>query len=85
MRRGMAETKDHEPPSKLAAFLLTFPKAEYKPALAVKVLPLSVIFVIMILFNQLTLGLVEVSFYNVVRCDSLAGIKNRCKLFFFFF
>lgn len=67
MRRGMAETKDHEPPSKLAAFLLTFPKAEYKPALAVKVLPLSVIFVIMILFNQLTLGLVEVSFYNVVR------------------
>lgn len=75
MRRGKAETKDHEPPSKLAAFLLTFPKAEYKPALAMKILPLSVVFVFMITFNQLTLDLVEVSFYNVVRCEGLADSK----------
>lgn len=51
------------PPS----FLAAFPKARYDRDVAMKVMPLSAIFVIMIVSNQLTLEHVEVSFYNVAR------------------
>jgi GDP-fucose transporter C1 len=48
-------------------FFSQFPKAEYNAETGKKILPLSVIFVGMITFNNLCLKLVEVSFYNVAR------------------
>lgn len=50
------------------SFFAQFPKAEYKPSVGQKILPLSVIFVGMITFNNLCLKWVEVSFYNIARC-----------------
>eukprot|EP00904_Undaria_pinnatifida_P003370 jgi/Undpi1/13033/HiC_scaffold_8.g02696.m1 len=50
-----------------SSFLAAFPKARYDRDVAMKVMPLSAIFVIMIVSNQLTLKYVEVSFYNVAR------------------
>lgn len=49
------------------SFFSQFPKAEYKPTIGAKVLPLSFVFVGMIGFNNLCLKWVEVSFYNVAR------------------
>lgn len=49
------------------SFFAQFPKASYHPSTAVKIFPLSVIFVGMITFNNLCLKFVEVSFYNVAR------------------
>jgi len=49
------------------SFFSQFPKAQYNPDVGKKVLPLSVIFVGMITFNNLCLKFVEVSFYNVAR------------------
>lgn len=48
-------------------FFAQFPKAEYNPEIGKKILPLSIIFVGMITFNNLCLKHVEVSFYNVAR------------------
>ena len=49
------------------SFFSQFPKAEYNPEVGKKILPLSIIFVGMITFNNLCLKYVEVSFYNVAR------------------
>jgi GDP-fucose transporter C1 len=49
------------------SFFSQFPKAEYNADVAKKILPLSIIFVGMITFNNLCLKWVEVSFYNVAR------------------
>jgi GDP-fucose transporter C1 len=49
------------------SFFSQFPKAEYRSDVAKKILPLSIIFVGMITFNNLCLKWVEVSFYNVAR------------------
>jgi GDP-fucose transporter C1 len=49
------------------SFFAQFPEAEYKASTAIKVLPLSFVFVGMIAFNNLCLRHVEVSFYNVAR------------------
>lgn len=54
-------------PQQRPSFFAQFPKAEYRKDIAVKVFPLSVIFVGMITFNNLCLKWVEVSFYNVAR------------------
>jgi GDP-fucose transporter C1 len=48
-------------------FLAQFPKQKYDIPTASRVLPLSVVFVGMITFNNLCLQYVEVSFYNVAR------------------
>ena len=53
--------------AKPKSFWAQFPKAEYNRGIGMKVLPLSVIFVGMITFNNLCLKWVEVSFYNVAR------------------
>jgi len=50
------------------------PEVSYHPSRGLKVAPLSLIFVLMIGFNQLCLKYVEVSFYNVAR--SLTTIFN---------
>ncbi len=55
------------PSTSSSSFLAAFPKAQYDRDVAFKVLPLSFIFVLMIVSNQLTLKYVEVSFYNVAR------------------
>mmetsp|Transcript_6676 Transcript_6676/g.9750 ORF Transcript_6676/g.9750 Transcript_6676/m.9750 type:complete len:384 (+) Transcript_6676:1-1152(+) len=55
------------PSAKSQSFWAQFPKAEYHRSIGMKVLPLSVIFVGMITFNNLCLKWVEVSFYNVAR------------------
>jgi len=52
----------------------------YDPVVALKVMPLSVIFVAMIGFNQLCLRYVEVSFYNVAR--SLTIVFNVALTYF---
>jgi solute carrier family 35 (GDP-fucose transporter), member C1 len=49
------------------SFFSQFPKAEYNADIGRKVMPLSIIFVGMITFNNLCLKWVEVSFYNVAR------------------
>jgi GDP-fucose transporter C1 len=49
------------------SFFSQFPKAIYHADVGMKVLPLSIIFVGMISFNNLCLKYVEVSFYNVAR------------------
>eukprot|EP00600_Ochromonadales_sp_CCMP1393_P010911 CAMPEP_0175015452 /NCGR_PEP_ID=MMETSP0005-20121125/11182_1 /TAXON_ID=420556 /ORGANISM="Ochromonas sp., Strain CCMP1393" /LENGTH=328 /DNA_ID=CAMNT_0016272421 /DNA_START=69 /DNA_END=1055 /DNA_ORIENTATION=- len=48
-----------------------FPLVEFDTKSTVNVLPLSLIFVGMITFNNLCLQYVQVSFYNVARCLSL--------------
>eukprot|EP00475_Leptophrys_vorax_P037573 TRINITY_DN6491_c0_g1_i1.p1 TRINITY_DN6491_c0_g1~~TRINITY_DN6491_c0_g1_i1.p1 ORF type:complete len:368 (-),score=98.78 TRINITY_DN6491_c0_g1_i1:38-1141(-) len=47
--------------------LAFFPSFEYKTELAIKCAPLTVVFVGMIVFNNLCLKYVEVSFYQVAR------------------
>lgn len=67
---GKAKADREERPSdskSSPSFLAAFPKARYDRDVAMKVMPLSAIFVIMIVSNQLTLKYVEVSFYNVAR------------------
>lgn len=59
------EKAEHKPSA--SSFLAGFPKARYDRDAALKVLPLSFIFVLMIVSNQLCLKYVEVSFYNVAR------------------
>lgn len=49
------------------SFFSQFPKAQYNLEVGKKILPLSIIFVGMISFNNLCLKYVEVSFYNVAR------------------
>jgi len=49
------------------SFFAQFPKAKFELAVAKQILPLSIIFVAMITFNNLCLKWVEVSFYNVAR------------------
>jgi len=49
------------------SFFSQFPKATYDAETGKKILPLSLVFVGMITFNNLCLKLVEVSFYNVAR------------------
>jgi GDP-fucose transporter C1 len=53
--------------SRKSSFFAQFPKPEFSPKTAKKILPLSFIFVGMIAFNNLCLKHVEVSFYNVAR------------------
>jgi GDP-fucose transporter C1 len=53
------------------SFLNQFPIVSYKFNTGMQVLPLSLIFVGMITFNNICLQLVQVSFYNVARCLSL--------------
>jgi len=53
--------KDYVPSISIAT------KFEYKLAVAIQVLPLTLIFVGMVVFNNLCLRLVEVSFYQVAR------------------
>lgn len=53
------------------SFLDEFPIVKYELPVGMNVLPLSLIFVGMITFNNLCLQYVEVSFYNVARCLSL--------------
>jgi len=53
--------------SKVTGFFSQFPKAEYNADIGKKILPLSIVFVGMITFNNLCLKWVEVSFYNVAR------------------
>lgn len=49
------------------SFFKQFPKFQYKLDVARRLLPLSIVFVGMITFNNLCLKYVEVSFYNVAR------------------
>ena len=70
--KAKADREESPPDSKSSSspspsFLAAFPKARYDRDVAMKVMPLSAIFVIMIVSNQLTLKYVEVSFYNVAR------------------
>lgn len=60
--------------SRAAPRMFSFPDIEFKPAVAKQVLPLSVVFVAMITFNNLCLQHVGVSFYNVGR--SLTTVFN---------
>jgi len=53
------------------SFLDDFPVVDYKVDTGMKIMPLSLIFVGMITFNNLCLQYVQVSFYNVARCLSL--------------
>lgn len=53
------------------SFLDDYPKIKHNWHSAVAVLPLSIIFVGMIAFNNICLQLVEVSFYNVARSLSI--------------
>eukprot|EP01038_Epipyxis_sp_PR26KG_P012662 gene12662-16973_t len=53
------------------SFLDEFPIVKYKLVVGTQVLPLSLIFVGMITFNNICLQYVEVSFYNVARSLSI--------------
>merc|ERR1719222_135612 len=57
----------HAGKSSGSSFYSQFPKAEYKAGTARRVLPLSIVFVGMITFNNLCLKYVELPFYNVAR------------------
>jgi len=61
-------------PKGIETFFTQFPRMIYSKNLALKVMPLSMIFVGMILFNQLCIKAVHVSYYNVAR--SLTIIFN---------
>lgn len=50
-----------------SSFFSQFPKTTYNVGVAMKIFPLSIVFVGMITFNSLCLKHVEVSFYNVAR------------------
>lgn len=63
------------------SFLNEFPKIKFSFPVAVSVLPLSLIFVGMITFNNVCLQYVEVSFYNVAR--SLSIVFNVIFTFIF--
>lgn len=65
--QSSADKEKAESKPSASSFLAAFPKARYDRDAALKVLPLSFIFVLMIVSNQLTLKYVEVSFYNVAR------------------
>ena len=54
-----------------SSFLNDYPKCVYNRSTGVNVLPLSLIFVAMIAFNNICLKHVEVSFYNVARSLSI--------------
>lgn len=54
-------------PNRQPGFISQFPKATYRPSIALRIFPLSLIFVGMITFNNLCLTFVQVSFYNVAR------------------
>lgn len=54
-----------------SSFYSQFPKAEYNISTAKRILPLSIVFVGMITFNNLCLKYVEVSFYTVARSLTL--------------
>jgi len=72
-----------------SSFLSQFPKVDYSLETALRVFPLSVIFVCMITFNNLCLKWVEVSFYNVARSFTIVfnvifsfailGMPSSCK------
>ena len=51
----------------LEAFFAQFPVVEFRLDVARRLLPLSLVFVGMVTFNNLALKFVEVSFYNVAR------------------
>ena len=53
------------------SFLNQFPRVNYSLGAGVKVLPLSIVFVGMIAFNNICLKHVEVSFYNTARSLSI--------------
>ena len=53
--------------SALEAFFMQFPVVEFRLDVARRLLPLSLVFVGMVTFNNLALKFVEVSFYNVAR------------------
>ena len=53
------------------SFFTQFPVVEYSKNLGMQVMPLSIIFVLMITFNNVCLKYVEVSFYNVARSLSI--------------
>jgi len=53
------------------SFLNEFPVVKYSVPVGMSVLPLSLVFVAMITFNNLCLQYVEVSFYNVARSLSI--------------
>ncbi len=61
------DVDSHKSHSASKSFFSQFPKAEYTVDIGRKVMPLSLIFVGMITFNNLCLKWVEVSFYNVAR------------------
>ena len=63
------------------SFFRQFPVFTYKLDVARKLLPLSIIFVGMVAFNNLCLQYVEVSFYNVAR--SLTIVFNVMFTFYF--
>jgi len=65
--QGLPVTEDGKGRPQGRGFFAQFPKAEYNADIGKKVLPLSIIFVGMITFNNLCLKFVEVSFYNVAR------------------
>merc|ERR1712087_182160 len=56
-----------------------FPTFEYKIAIAKRVMPLTLVFLGMIVFNNLCLKYVEVSFYQVAR--SMTIVLNICFTF----
>lgn len=65
-RLNTNDSVDPNAPVKMG-FFQQFPKASYHIGIAVRILPLSFIFLGMITFNNLCLKYVEVSFYNVGR------------------
>jgi GDP-fucose transporter C1 len=62
------------------SYFRQFPKFQYKPDVAWKLMPMTLVFVGMITFNNLCLKYVEVSFYNVAR--SLTIVFNVIFTFF---
>ncbi len=65
-RLNTVELGDSSVPAK-PSFFTQFPRATYKVSTAVRIFPLSLVFVGMITFNNFCLKHVEVSFYNVAR------------------
>lgn len=53
------------------SFFDDFPRVKYNTKIGMQVLPLSLIFVAMIAFNNLCLQYVQVSFYNIARSLSI--------------
>lgn len=67
-RNGFKREASELPVEGTTSLLSGFPRVQFDRAVAMKVMPLSAIFVSMIIGNQLTLKHVQVSFYNVARC-----------------